>query len=1216
MSTITEWEFTADVASIISEILRDRPDLPFASAHCEQRGKGSAKRRDITLRDRSNKPALTGEVKMPDKRDGRSPIQEAVVIDAHNKANAIGVEYFFTWNVNNCVLWKTFKKDTPITERYVEFFDVLPAPIRNPDELENPRVKDQIKKFLVRFLERCTAILSGVEPMILLPLDEKFIRVWELAVMPLVVEALHTIHEGYDKQKSFRVQLDKWMRDEQGWTLSNDEEVIRENLERASRFSCYVLANKIVFYKALRRQFPQMKDLHIGAKIKTSEHLKELLDEAFRHATQITRDYETVFQTDFGDTLPLLNDLSIESWRALIEDTDKFDFTKINYEVIGQIFEGLLSTTERHKFGQHYTRSEVVDLINTFCIRDANAKVFDPSCGGGTFLVRAYQRKSDLGKGKLKHQDLVSQLFGTDISAYPVHLTTINLATRDLKEGANYPLVARHDFLRLHAGDKVFNVPNSETRQKPDHEGEIKELTPMPKVDVIVGNPPYVRQEKINDYYGKAYKKLLQDTAKKDAPDAELSGRSDILCYFFTHGATFLDEGGMMGLLTSSNWLDTAYGFRLQKFLLDQFEIIAIFESNCEPWFTGARVTTAATILRKQSDANKRNANNVKFVWLKKPIADFVTYSKSEDDRRATFEEIRRRIESLTEEEETDIWRVRVVNQAELYKAGCLAFDVSEDEEDSEEEETGQKPAPKQKRDDVQDAPASEQVALPGHEETRSEYTGYKWGIYLRAPEIFSKLLKRCGERLVPLGQIAEVKRGITSGCDAFFFPRDVTEEALKETPDEREFKDRYGIPRLDTEHIRIVHAGDGSQHLIEAEFLKPVVFNLMEIDSVKINVNSLKKKILFVSAPKEKIKSKYVLKYIKWGEYERFHERSTCASRDVWYDLNINQQSDCLWTKAQRYRHLSPFNDLSLICNCNLYVIDALEEENSETLCAALNSTITVLFKHQFGRTMGGDPLLKTEVSDVKMMLIPNPTHANAKVKKKLLKALESMRNRTTGHLVDVDLTDKENWTGELALEDRQQLDDAVLELLGISDADERFALRNELYTEITKLYRQIRVAEKKMQRHRSETARKGKQTAHSIAEEVWEELSEKPSFITPLNFIPSRTKTETITIPVGRAKIVKGHMFDPDGVQIGETFIPLGSPERSELVKALCSLELTGPVSIPVNNDVCEKALISYRFEVERLTDEFLSLASAYTADENMQQKVVNELWKKLRG
>jgi len=373
MSNLNEWTFTADVASQINLILNDKPELPFSKALVEERGKGSRKRRDLTIYDREGKIVLTGEVKMPESPEGRSPYQESLVIDAHEKANRIGVEYYFTWNVNKCVLWKTFEQGKPITERYLEPFDALPSPIRRSDELLHPRVQEQVALFLVRFLERCAAIFSGAEPMLLLPLDVKFIDVWESGLFPLVADTLHAINERYQSDRSFKRNLDKWMREEQGLTLSGNEEILRDNLERSAKVSCYVLANKLIFYKALRRRFTKMRALRIPVAVRTGDALREVLNNYFVHAMQASNDYQTVFSDNFGDTLPCLSDMAVSDWRALSEQTDAFDFTQINYEVIGQIFEGLLSPSERHKFGQHYTRSEVVDLINAFCIHDAKA---------------------------------------------------------------------------------------------------------------------------------------------------------------------------------------------------------------------------------------------------------------------------------------------------------------------------------------------------------------------------------------------------------------------------------------------------------------------------------------------------------------------------------------------------------------------------------------------------------------------------------------------------------------------------------------------------------------------------------------------------------------------------------------------------------------------------------------------------------------------------
>jgi len=70
---MTEWEFTGEAASWINEIIQKNPSLPFSRAKIEQRGQGSQKRRDITLLDKNENVALTGEVKLPYAKDGTSP---------------------------------------------------------------------------------------------------------------------------------------------------------------------------------------------------------------------------------------------------------------------------------------------------------------------------------------------------------------------------------------------------------------------------------------------------------------------------------------------------------------------------------------------------------------------------------------------------------------------------------------------------------------------------------------------------------------------------------------------------------------------------------------------------------------------------------------------------------------------------------------------------------------------------------------------------------------------------------------------------------------------------------------------------------------------------------------------------------------------------------------------------------------------------------------
>jgi hypothetical protein len=82
---MNEWEFTADVESWINVILSKNTSLPFSRAKCEQSVKGSLKRSDLTLLDRDQRVVLTGEVKLPYRKDvGRWSEQSPYVIVKSN----------------------------------------------------------------------------------------------------------------------------------------------------------------------------------------------------------------------------------------------------------------------------------------------------------------------------------------------------------------------------------------------------------------------------------------------------------------------------------------------------------------------------------------------------------------------------------------------------------------------------------------------------------------------------------------------------------------------------------------------------------------------------------------------------------------------------------------------------------------------------------------------------------------------------------------------------------------------------------------------------------------------------------------------------------------------------------------------------------------------------------------------------------------------------
>lgn len=98
----------------------------------------------------------------------------------------------------------------------------------------------------------------------------------------------------------------------------------------------------------------------------------------------------------------------------------------------------------------------MVDLILGFCMHHEDDKILDPSCGAGTFLVRAYNHKKLLNQ-RMTHEKILDKLWGNDIAKFPATLATINLAINDLSVEKNYPNILQEDFFEIHIGEDGFD---------------------------------------------------------------------------------------------------------------------------------------------------------------------------------------------------------------------------------------------------------------------------------------------------------------------------------------------------------------------------------------------------------------------------------------------------------------------------------------------------------------------------------------------------------------------------------------------------------------------------------------------------------------------------------------------------------------------------------------------------------------------------------------
>ncbi len=613
---INEVDFCALMTVAADAVFRDKPELYLKSARIEGSGSGalSRRRKDLRFSGPSGALVLTGEVKMPGTRDGRSPYAHGLVIEAQQKADNAGVQYFFTWNVNTFVLWDRYQPDVPLLERRVREWR-LDQHLDTPADVARPEVLERIKaRFLPALLADVSAIVSGERPDWAMPPDDLFVKSLDSHVdWPVSVLSAWLAAEA-ERDRPFDMKLQGWLAGQDRAFVRNVPNEWRRTLDAAARSLCYVLTNRIIFYKTLKGRFSELPalSLRLPKGKKSPEGALQYLLSRFQHAVRVSGDYEPLFypyEQDWASMLVFKPPEAVDAWRSVLRAVESYDFSSVSSDIVGRIFQRLISPEERRRYGQHFTSDEVVDLINAFCIGDANAKVLDPACGSGSFLVRAYYLKKLLNPRK-PHGELLAELFGCDIALYPAHLATLNLAAREITDERNYPCVARKDFFDVRPDKPFCTVPGADPRTVED--------VFLPALDAVVGNPPYVRQERL----GKELKDKLEGMLREAWPGLGLSGRSDLHCYFWPTAARFLREGGHFGFLSSSSWLDVEYGFPLQEWMLRHFKILAILESTDEPWFTDARVKTCATILQRCADPAERDANAVRFVRFRRPLVD------------------------------------------------------------------------------------------------------------------------------------------------------------------------------------------------------------------------------------------------------------------------------------------------------------------------------------------------------------------------------------------------------------------------------------------------------------------------------------------------------------------------------------------------------------------------------------------------------------------
>ncbi|TEU17927.1 MAG: restriction endonuclease subunit M, partial [Anaerolineales bacterium] len=217
-----------------------------------------------------------------------------------------------------------------------------------------------------------------------------------------------------------------------------------------------------------------------------------------------------------------------------------------------------------------------------------------------------------------KKRILLDNIYGVDIDRQAVEVTKLSLLLKVL-EGETDETLGQQLMLwreralpdlgdNIKCGNSLIGPDYFEAQLMPD-EKEMRRVNPFdweagfPEVmaaggfDVVIGNPPYLRIQGLQEYYGDQidyFTKRYQSAVK----------RFDLYLLFAERGFSLLTKGGHLGFICPHKFLNSAFGSGLREFFINNsaLESFASFGNNLV--FSQASTYTGILLLRKKDNSS------------------------------------------------------------------------------------------------------------------------------------------------------------------------------------------------------------------------------------------------------------------------------------------------------------------------------------------------------------------------------------------------------------------------------------------------------------------------------------------------------------------------------------------------------------------------------------------------------------------------------------
>lgn len=408
---------------------------------------------------------------------------------------------------------------------------------------------------------------------------------------------------------------------------------------------------------------------------KINESFSQILSRIFRefdlkYNSNLFREHESEkLKIDDDVILKIIASLHVSQ-----DSTYSYDFSAIDADVLGTIYEQYLghilkggkvkeSHAHRKEQGIYYTPTYIVDYIVKNTIHEhtshkrfddvLNTKILDPACGSGSFLIKAFSELCSIIKERMKKGEksktvvsfrnyngrltiaqkiyiLTSCIHGIDLDKQAVEISQLNLLLKILDGESKATLSNVSDFKKLLpmldknirrgnsliddqiAGEDAFNW----------HE-KFKDIMNQDGFDVIIGNPPYVRIQTLDEKSVKFFNQHYKSATKN----------YDIYALFVEKGLLHLKHDGVLGFILPSKFMNADYGEGLRNVISQNKSLHQVVDFKDFQIFDGATTYTCLLFLKKIKNKTFdyfELSNDEKLSKTKKLSPDIFKESKQE----------------------------------------------------------------------------------------------------------------------------------------------------------------------------------------------------------------------------------------------------------------------------------------------------------------------------------------------------------------------------------------------------------------------------------------------------------------------------------------------------------------------------------------------------------------------------------------------------------